>query len=398
MSNLRTSLLISTCVVLMSAVTPAFADASNTYINGSLGLQDFDHDRFLKSDKSITLGLEHRYNNGWGAEVFWIDSSPAGRSGASDVDLTQYGIDGLYYFNSAESNAHDSIQPYGAFGLGHADFKSSARSNKETQLRAGLGLRMILNDHWSAKADVRLIYSKEEQALDNTLTVGLSYALNHQTKTVPPADGDNDGVIDLNDSCPTTPLSVQVDSTGCAFDTDGDGVPNHADNCPTTPAGTKVNSVGCAIDSDNDGVVNEKDNCPTTAAGVTVDMHGCKLIVTYMAEMALKINFTNNSDVVTEKYFAEIEKVANFMTTHSGVNTIIEGHTDNNGTNLFNADLSKRRAEAVMAILVERFDIGADRMSAMGYGETQPIAKNDTESGRHANRRVVAVMKAKMTR
>ncbi len=62
-------------------------------------------------------------------------------------------------------------------------------------------------------------------------------------------------MIDLNDNCPTTPSGVQVDSTGCAFDTDGDGVPNHADNCPNSPVGTKVDGNGCAIDSDNDGVI-----------------------------------------------------------------------------------------------------------------------------------------------
>jgi OOP family OmpA-OmpF porin len=427
MSHLKSSLLISTLVAGMSGAVPAFADDSNTYINGSLGIQDFDHDRLMKSDQLFSIGLEHRYSNGWGAEIFWMDSSPSGENGTADVDLTQYGIDGLYYFKSDESNVHDAIQPYGAFGLGHAEFKNTARTDKETQLRAGLGLRILLNDHWSAKADARLIYSEAARALDNVLTVGLSYAFNDQSKAVPPADSDNDGVIDLNDNCSATPSGIQVDSTGCALDTDNDGVPNHADNCPTTPAGTKVDGKGCAIDSDNDGVadykdnclnspagiqvdakgcaldsdgdgvVGYKDNCPTTAAGLAVDENGCKFVLTHTVEVTLKINFALDSDVVTEQHFGEIEKVANFLNKYSEVNTVIEGHTDDQGADAYNTNLSKGRAKAVMTILIERYGIAAGRVTALGYGEARPIESNDTKSGRLANRRAVAVMKAQVS-
>ncbi len=184
MSHLKTSLLITTLVAGMSGGLPALAVGNNTYINGSLGIQDFDQDRLLKSDRLISIGLEQRYSDGWGAEIFWMGSSPSGDRGTSDVDLTQYGIDGLYYFKSDESNVHDAIQPYGAVGLGHANFKSTVRTDKETQLRAGLGLRMLLNDHWSAKADVRLIYSEEGSTIDNVLTVGVSYAFKYQILNV----------------------------------------------------------------------------------------------------------------------------------------------------------------------------------------------------------------------
>jgi OOP family OmpA-OmpF porin len=427
MSNLKTSLLVSTLVAVISGAVPVFADGSNTYINGSLGIQDFDNDRQLKSEQLISIGLEHRYSNGWGAEIFWIDSSPSGRNSTGDVDLTQYGIDGLYYFKADENNVHDAIQPYGAVGLGHADFKNSVRTDKETQLRAGLGVRMILSDHWSAKADARLIYSGEARALDNTFTVGLSYAFNHQNKKAAPADDDNDGVIDVNDNCPTTPAGVKVDSTGCALDTDGDGVPNYTDNCPTTPAGTEVDSKGCALDSDNDGVADYMDSCPNSPAGVTVDAkgcvldsdndgvadykdnclatpagravdaNGCKYVLTSSEEVTLKINFASNSNEITQDYYAEIEKVANFLRKYAEVNTVIEGHTDNRGADAYNTSLSKGRAEAVMTVLIEHFAIEADRVSALGYGEARPIASNDTKAGRLENRRVVAVMKAEVS-
>jgi OOP family OmpA-OmpF porin len=427
MSNFKTSLLVSTLAVVISVAVPVFADDSNTYINGSFGLQDFDNDRQLKTEQLISIGLEHRYSNGWGAEIFWMDSSPSGQNNTGDTDLTQYGIDGLYYFKSNESNVDDSIQPYGALGLAHANFKNSVRTDKETQLRAGLGLRMVLSEHWSAKADARLIYSEEARALDNTLTFGLSYAFNHQNKKVVPVDGDNDGIIDANDNCPTTPAGVKVDSTGCALDTDGDGVPNYADNCLTTPAGTAVDSKGCALDSDNDGVADYKDNCPTTPvdvavdangcaldsdndgvadykdnclttpAGRAVDANGCKFVLTHTEEISLNINFASNSAVITEDYYAEIEQAANFLRKYAEVNTVIEGHTDSRGTDAYNVSLSRDRAEAVMTVLIERFGIEADRLSVLGYGEARPIATNDTKAGRLANRRVVAVMTAEVS-
>lgn len=382
---------------VISGTVPVFADDSNTYINGSFGLQDFDNDRQLKTEQLISIGLEHRYNNGWGAEIFWMDASPSGLSNTGDTDLTQYGIDGLYYFKSDESNIHDAIQPYGAFGLGHAEFKNAVHTDKETQLRAGLGLRMVLSDHWSAKADARLIYSEEAKALDNTLTIGLSYAFNHQNKKVVPLDGDNDGVIDPIDTCLTTPAGTTVDNKGCALDSDNDGVVDYKDSCPNSPAGSQVDAAGCGLDSDNDGVADYKDNCLTTPVGRAVDGNGCKFVLTRSEELSLKINFANDSAVITEEYYAEIEQAANFLKKYADVNTVIEGHTDNLGADDYNTNLSKRRAEAVMTALIERFGIDADRVSALGYGEARQIATNDTEAGRLANRRVVAVMKAEIS-
>ncbi|MFT5657596.1 MAG: OOP family OmpA-OmpF porin [Gammaproteobacteria bacterium] len=163
-----------------------------------------------------------------------MDSSPSGTRNTGDIDLTQYGIDGLYYFKSGKNNQHDAIQPYGAVGLGHADFENTLRTDKETQLRDGLGVRMALSDHWSAKADARLIYSEEARALDNTITVGLSYAFNEQKKKAP-LDSDNDGVVDSKDNNPNSPAGSQVDATGCGLDADGDGVADDLDNCPATP-------------------------------------------------------------------------------------------------------------------------------------------------------------------
>lgn len=67
----------------------------------------------------------------------------------------------------------------------------------------------------------------------------------------------------------------------------------------------------------------------------------------------------------------------------------IAGHTDNTGTEEDNAELSQERAEAVKNFLVKFYGISPDRLIARGYGESQPVASNETEEGRARNRRVV---------
>jgi OOP family OmpA-OmpF porin len=67
---------------------------------------------------------------------------------------------------------------------------------------------------------------------------------------------------------------------------------------------------------------------------------------------------------------------------------VVEGHTDNTGSDAYNQALSVRRANAVLKYLVDA-GVPASRLSAQGFGESQPVADNDTAEGRAQNRRVV---------
>ncbi|MGB1140881.1 MAG: OmpA family protein, partial [Halioglobus sp.] len=66
--------------------------------------------------------------------------------------------------------------------------------------------------------------------------------------------------------------------------------------------------------------------------------------------------------------------------------------TDNVGPEDYNMGLSQRRAQAVVDVLVNQHGIDASRLSPVGFGETQPVASNDTEEGRAQNRRVMATL------
>ena len=67
---------------------------------------------------------------------------------------------------------------------------------------------------------------------------------------------------------------------------------------------------------------------------------------------------------------------------------MIEGHTDSFGGDKANLDLSQRRADAVMQYLLANMDIERSRIFSMGYGESKPIANNETKEGRAQNRRI----------
>jgi len=88
--------------------------------------------------------------------------------------------------------------------------------------------------------------------------------------------------------------------------------------------------------------------------------------------------------------------VAEFLQQYVGTSVVIEGHTDTSGSASYNKNLSQRRADAVAAVLVQQMGVSQARVSAMGYGEEQPIADESTATGREANRRVVAKVSAKV--
>jgi len=209
-----------------------------------------------------------------------------------------------------------------------------------------------------------------------------------------PVDSDGDGVPDYKDQCPNTPKGVQVDEKGCPLDSDGDGVPDYKDKCPDTPAGVKVDENGCAVDSDGDGVPDSIDKCPNTPAGTKVDATGCptiKLTKNKYGELTYKfeVHFPFNSAYIAPKYYPTIKKFAEWLKVHPEVKAEIQGHTDSIGSARYNLILSTRRARAVYLKLI-KFGAPKDRLSYKGYGESHPIAPNNTPQGRAMNRRVVA--------
>jgi len=132
-------------------------------------------------------------------------------------------------------------------------------------------------------------------------------------------------------------------------DTDGDGVPDSRDKCPNTPRGVRVTSEGCWILSGKD---------------VLFDFNSARIKDTYLLDEAAKI-----------------------LVREPQITGEVRGHTDSVGPEEYNMGLSVRRAEAVLEYFVTK-GVARRRLRAKGFGESQPIASNDTDEGRARNRRV----------
>jgi outer membrane protein OmpA-like peptidoglycan-associated protein len=101
------------------------------------------------------------------------------------------------------------------------------------------------------------------------------------------------------------------------------------------------------------------------------------------------ILFESGSATIDPESNARLDRVVEYMTHMTSVRIRISGHTDNVGNPQRNQALSQSRAEAVRAYLVAH-GIDGSRVEAIGYGDTRPVASNDTEAGRQQNRRIEA--------
>ena len=134
------------------------------------------------------------------------------------------------------------------------------------------------------------------------------------------------------------------------------------------------------IDEDLDGICDDQDQCPRTPKGAPVDNRGCWIT-------AFSQFFDFDKAIVKDEFLPRIESSAEIIKNNPHLTIMIAGHTDNKGSDEYNMKLGLRRAEAVKEKLVG-FGVQAELLKTQSYGESQPVAGNDTDDGRTKNRRV----------
>jgi OOP family OmpA-OmpF porin len=132
-------------------------------------------------------------------------------------------------------------------------------------------------------------------------------------------------------------------------------------------------------DSDGDGIDDINDKCPKTPAGAKVNSQGCWSFN--------EVAFGFNATTIKPEYANLFDNAIQILKLNPSMTIQIEGHTDSQGPAEYNLALSERRAQAVKDLLVEN-GISANRLSIKGFGESLPLATNDTPEGRAENRRV----------
>jgi OOP family OmpA-OmpF porin len=141
------------------------------------------------------------------------------------------------------------------------------------------------------------------------------------------------------------------------------------------------------------------DQCPGTPAGREVDADGCAEFQAALAEGRLVfsgIQFEFNSSDIKDESLEYLDRAAaailSEITNRPGISVEVGGHTDSVGSESYNQTLSERRAASVRDYVVSVEPSIADAVTTAGYGESQPIADNDTDEGRAENRRVEFVV------
>ncbi len=219
------------------------------------------------------------------------------------------------------------------------------------------------------------------------------------TDGCPDKDNDNDSLSDRKDQCPDQSEDMDgfQDDDGCPdLDNDEDGISDPDDTCPDHAEDLDGfdDGDGCPDkDDDDDRVPDERDTCPRDPEvynGITDD-DGCPDEVPAEVQrfngVVRGITFETGKAIIRPSSEYVLFEALYIFQTYPDLYMEIQGHTDSKGDDAVNLALSQARADAVRQWFTDH-GVEPDRIVAIGYGETNPLADNRTEAGRSENRRV----------
>jgi type IX secretion system PorP/SprF family membrane protein len=201
------------------------------------------------------------------------------------------------------------------------------------------------------------------------------------------ADIDKDGTPDSLDRCPT--VAGLTENFGCPWmDKDKDGISDNEDRCPDLFGDIK--NKGCPLaDKDGDLIPDDQDNCPNTKGEVSNS--GCPVVTEKQKEVVSKaitnLEFESNKATIKKESFLGLDMLAILLSEKPDWKLKLAGHTDDVGSDEFNMQLSKDRANSVKQYLVSK-GVSSDRLVVEYFGKSKPITSNSSEEGRKQNRRV----------
>lgn len=316
------------------------------------------------------------------------DRSPDGKKDYQTGVFVDYVLDFGPMGAAPDGGFLSGITPFVSAGVGFLQEDVLDDKHVHFGLSAGGGLLMPLGwKGWAARFDARIQPQMNDKSVPNEDFL-IDYAVNLGLQIPLTWFFDRPVPVDDAQDCPLAVVDPATGRRDCAADGDGDGVGDARDECPGTAAGTAVDRKGCptaaSSDNDGDGVANASDKCPGTQPGLQVDGDGC---VVAQKTSIRGVTFEPNSALLTAEGRTTLEGVAATLAEQKDLKVEIAGHTDSVGSKAFNTLLSQQRADAVRAFLVEK-GIEEGRMTAVGYGELEPVDTNETDEGRQANRRV----------
>lgn len=308
------------------------------YIKSSTNKDDQADWKQIEAGKSIGIDLQKIIDEEWNAR-FELAKTRYDIQNGNDKDYgTRFGLDAIYKVE--DSNLY--------FFAGVKRFNNVKSYNA---VNVGGGYSYQVSDRYSLYTEAVVYRDVDYGYTDQSIKFGLKYAFGDVKQTAP-AKAVEEVVV-----AAVAPAVVIVD-------TDNDGVNDVNDSCPNTPENAKVDSRGCAVFAEKE------------------------------VEIDLNVQFENNSAKLKPAAINDIQRVADFMAKYKGTSAVIEGHSSAVGNEKYNLTLSQKRADTVKEELINKFNIEASRLSSKGFGETQLLSKGNTKADHEANRRVVAKIEA----
>lgn len=341
-----TAIGLASAGLAFAATVQAQEAQSNSYFStlGSYAIVDDDRTPTEEGDEGygvrFVYGQQYESRFGWGLA---LESQIIETDVPSFTDFYRHSIElhGTYALGDRQG-----FTPYALLGVGgnYNDVRGTGESDSfDPYGTAGLGFvtgPIIETGQIKLRGELRYIYDTfGDEYQDYQALVGFEIPFFGKPEPAEPA--------------PAPEPEVRVVEAEMA-DADGDGIPDSADKCPGTPSGTRVDGEGCALSD-------------------TIDLYG--------------VLFATDSSDLRANARRLLQPVVGIFNRYPDLEVEVAGHTDDRGPDSYNQDLSQRRAESVRQYLVDR-GVPAGNVTAMGYGESEPVASNDTEEGRQDNRRV----------
>lgn len=377
-------------LILIASSVPVAAQAGEGFYAGLTGGGNFLEDQKYRLDDSSVFG-KASFKDGWAAGLVFGYATESGLRPELEILHRQNDFDGFHLESTGALNpARDAtnvdgkqsaqtamanlwldlfpkswVHPYAGFGVGAArisvddvGYNAGGLLNPRVEFgdddittfayQVGAGVGFDLGDHLTLSLDYRYLQTQRKKIDLNSATsrfdfkyetqtalLTLRYAFGGPAEEAPPPPAPPVDVVPVVEAAPPPP-------------------PPPPPPCESPKPGVPFSLEGCAI-------------------GQTLVLHG--------------VNFEFDKSRLTVNAKTLLDLVADALTARQDIRVEIAGHTDSKGADSYNQKLSESRADSVKLYLVER-GIANDRMTTIGYGESQPVADNTTDEGRELNRRV----------
>jgi OOP family OmpA-OmpF porin len=358
-------------------VTPSASIDASTAIGNRFYVSPLGSYAWTDSDRSTddgwggALAIGKQFSPYFSAELTGQYTQFDTSGGGSKFKLMGYGVNALLFPFPETVPFYGIVGALYGKGDDHPTIGGGASNYDSVLVDAGIGLLVgpigFLND---GSIRVEGLYRRDfhnQDDLGNGKGDSFGDAVAHLGLLIP---------IGTAPPPPTpAPAAVEVVPAVAPADSDGDGVTDDLDQCPGTPAGTPVDATGCPLPASK---------CKAPEPGHPITLEGC------MAgdRIVLRgVNFDFDKSTLTANAKTLLDDLVAALVKAPDVKIEIGGHTDAKGSDEYNQKLSERRAQSVVQYLVGH-NVDPGRLTSAGYGESQPVADNETDEGRTLNRRV----------